>query len=281
MLRRWMTVLAVVGMAVSGAPAATASIAPWHVVYSPSVGASAEVGEPILITGYSYIGEGTPAHVVELTFDEGVTWTEADIYPTGSWRYLFTPTQSGDVTFRMRGWYNGELGDVSEPRTFHVGTPGSLAPINCPCTFRESESPHNDIDPVPVELGVRFAVDRPGWLNGVTFQRGMYRGPVTIRVWGPGGTLLHEHAEPTSTTGYTSAAINPPVQAQPGTDYVVSYYTPEGGYQASENYYTGTLFHAPYIVRAGAGVYRYGEGGGFPTDTWYHSNYTIYPSFVS
>jgi hypothetical protein len=102
-------------------------------------------------------------------------------------------------------------------------------PISCPCTFRESESPHNEIDPVPVELGVRFAVDRPGWLNRVTFQRGMYRGPVTIRVWGPGGTL----------------------------------------------------FHAPYIVRADAGVYRYGEGGGFPTDTWHHSNYTIYPSFVS
>lgn len=280
-LLRWMAVLAVVSLAVFGAPAAMASNPPWHVVYSPSLGASAEAGQPVLITGYSYIGEGSPAHGVELTFDDGVTWAEADIYSNGSWRYLFTPIQSGDVAFRMRGWYNGALGDISPPRTFHVGTPGSLAPISCPCTFRESEFPHDDIDPVPVELGVRFAVDRPGWLNGVTFRRGTYRGPVTIRVWGPGGTLLHEHIEPAATTGYTSAAINPPVQAQPGTDYVVSYYTPEGGYQASENFYTGTLFHAPYIVRAGAGVYRYGEGGGFPTDTWYHSNYTIYPSFVS
>ncbi|MBP2326728.1 hypothetical protein JOF56_007113 [Kibdelosporangium banguiense] len=280
-LLRWTAVLAVLTLAVFGAPAAMASTAPWHVVYSPSVGARAEVGEPVLITGYSYIGEGTPADSVELTFDGGVTWAEADIYWNGSWRYLFTPTQPGDIAFNMRGWYKGQLGDVSPPRTLHVGTPGSLAPVVCPCNFREYEAPRNEIDPLPVELGVRFAVDRPSWLYGVTFQRGTYRGPVTIRVWGPGGTLLHEQDEPASTTGYTSVTIAPSVPLQPGADYVVSYYTPEGGYQASENYYTGTLFHAPFIVRADAGVYHYGEGGGFPTDTWYQSNYTIYPAVMA
>jgi hypothetical protein len=261
-----------------GTPAAAAA-APWSGFYSPSAGSRAEVGEDVLITGYAYLGEGTPADKVELTFDEGATWVDVD--GLGSWRYLLTPTEPGDITFRVRAWYNGNAGDTSPQRTLHVGTPGSVAPVTCPCAFREYEFPRDDPDTLPVELGVRFAVDRPGHLNAVTFERGAYRGPVTVRVWGPGGTLLHEHVEAPPTSGRTDAPINPPVPVQPGADYVVSYYTPEGGYRASEDFYIGTLFHAPYIVRADAGVYHYGEDGGFPADSWNHSNYTIYPYFVS
>ncbi|MEO6082094.1 MAG: DUF4082 domain-containing protein, partial [Umezawaea sp.] len=280
-LSRWTAVLAVVALIVFGAPAAKASIYLWFVVYSPSAGARAEVGEPVLITGYAYWGEGTAADRVELTFDVGATWVDGDINSVGSWYYLFTPTQSGDVTFHMRGWYKGDLGDPSSSYTLHVGTPGSLAPVSCQCTFNGFKSSYNDVDTQPVELGVRFAVDRPGWLNRLRFQRGTYRGEVTIRVWGPGGVLLHEQVEPPATDTYVYRTINPPVQVEPNADYVVSYYTPEGGYQSSEESYTGTLFQAPFIVRADAGVYRYGEGGGFPTSTWNHSNYAIYPYLVS
>lgn len=279
-LSRWTAVLAAITLVVFGAPAALASVGPWFVVYSPSAGASAEVGEPVLITGYAYVGEGTPADRVELTFDDGATWTDGDINGVGSWHYLFTPTQTGDVTFHLRGWYNGTLGDPSSPHTVHVGTPGSLAPVSCPCTFTEHKPPQNDIDTLPVELGVRFAVDRPGRLTGFRFQRGTYRGAVTVRVWGSGGTLLHEHVVAPTTDGQTYGTFNLPVPVQPNVDYVVSYYTPAGGYRASEDHYTGTLFRAPYVVRADAGVYRYGEGGGFPTNTWNHSNYTIYPYFT-
>jgi hypothetical protein len=279
-LLRWTAVVAAITLTVSGTPAANADTPPWSGFHSPSEGSRAEVGETVLITGYAYLGEGTPADKVELTFDEGATW--ADVDGLGSWRYLLTPTQPGDITVRVRAWYNGNLGDTSPPRTLHVGTSSPILPVNCQwgCTFREYEFPQDDIDRLPVELGVRFAVDRPGRLNAVTFERGAYRGAVTIRVWGQGGILLHEHVEPPTTSGRTNATIDPPVQVQPGTDYVVSYYTPEGGYRATENFYIGTLLHAPYIVRADAGVYRYGEGGGFPTDTWNHSNYTIYPYFV-
>ena len=100
-------------------------------------------------------------------------------------------------------------------------------------------------------------------------------------MWGPGGALLHEQIVPPTTLIQAMVAIDPPVPVQPGADYVVSYYTPEGGYRVTEDFYIGTLFHAPYIVRADAGVYRYGEGGGVPTDTWNHSNYTIYPYIVN
>jgi hypothetical protein len=282
-LSRWTAVLAAVALVVFGAPAAMAMAtrAPWFVVYSPSAGARAEVGEPVLITGYAYVGEGTAAHGVEVTFDGGETWADGDVNSVGSWYYLFTPTQPGDVTFQMRGRYNGELGDPSSVYTLHVGTPGSLAPISCPCTFYGHKTAYNDYDTRPVELGLRFAVDRPGSVNRLMVQRGTYGGEITIRVWGPGGVLLHEQVEPPSAGTYMYRTINPPVRVQPNVDYVISYYTPEGGYQSSEESYTGTLFQAPFIVRPDAGVYRYGEGGGFPTNTWNHSSYAIYPYFVS
>ena len=44
--------------------------------------------------------------------------------------------------FKWRRWWdfsNGALGDIRPPRTFHVGTPGSLAPIGCPCTSLGSQ----------------------------------------------------------------------------------------------------------------------------------------------
>lgn len=72
-----------------------------------------------------------------------------------------------------------------------------------------------------------------------------------------------------------------PVPVEPDRDYVISYYTPQGGYAMSENYFTGTLVQAPFTAphdgTRGAGVYRY--GGGFPTDSRHDSTYWVQPEF--
>ncbi|TCO50634.1 DUF4082 domain-containing protein [Actinocrispum wychmicini] len=279
-LSRWAAVVVAVTLTVFGAPAAVADPQPWSVVNSPTDGMRAEVGETVLITGFSYLGEGTPADRAELTFDDGATWIELD--DGGQWRYPLTPTEPGDITFRVRAWYQGMVGGTTAPRTLHVGTSGSLPPVECRfgCTFHVLQSPQDDTDTQAVELGVRFAVDRPGRLSEVRFERGAYRGPVTVRIWGPDGTLLHEQVEPVPNGGITLATINPPLPVQPGVDYVASYYTPAGGYRSQENYFTGSLLEAPFIVHADAGVYHYGDGGGFPTDSWNHSTYTVQPFFV-
>jgi hypothetical protein len=281
-LSRWTAVVATLILTVLGAPAAVADDSPPFTSFiAPTDGMYAEVGEPVLITGAGLTPEGHPATKVELTFDDGASWVDVD-WPTWPWRYVITPGQPGDITFRARAWVYDTLGETSPPRTLHVGTSGPLAPVNCTpgCSLGTVTSPlpHDDSDAQPVELGVRFAVDRPERLTRVSFKRGTYVGPLTIRVWGPDGTLLREQVEPYSAPGTDLfPAINPPVLLQPNVDYVVSYYTPEGGYQVNEDYYIGTLLHAPFIARADAGVYHYGQGGGFPTDTWGHSNYTIYP----
>src|ERR1051326_4626172 len=116
-LARWTAVLAAVVLTVFGTPAAAAQTPPWSGFTSPSEGAAAAVGESVLITGYAYLGEGTPADRGELTFDGGTTWVDvADGLGTGAWRYLVTPAEPGDITFQVRAWYNGNVGDTSPPR---------------------------------------------------------------------------------------------------------------------------------------------------------------------
>ncbi len=279
-LSRWVAVGVAVAVSVFGAPAAGASLGPWSDFIAPTPDGRVEVGETVLLMGYAYLGEGTPADVTELSLDDGATWFEADGRP-GAWRYLLTPTEPGDITMRVRAWYNGNLGDTSPARILHVGTPAPLPPISCviTCTFWGNEAPQDDTDTAPVELGTRFSVDRPGQLTGVTFERGAYRGPVTIHLWAADGTLLREQTAPALIGGRTDAPFTPAVAVQPGTEYIVSYYTPAGGYRSTEDHFTGTMIRAPFIARADAGVYHY--GGGFPADSWNHSSYTIYPFFVS
>ncbi|MEV6713646.1 DUF4082 domain-containing protein [Lentzea sp. NPDC051208] len=62
-----------------------------------------------------------------------------------------------------------------------------------------------------------------------------------------------------------------------GTEYVVSYYTPAGGYKATENYFIGNLAQTLFKIPVNAGVYSY--SGGFPADTWFGGNYGIEPVF--
>ncbi|TCO49762.1 DUF4082 domain-containing protein [Actinocrispum wychmicini] len=282
-LSRWTAVVATLTLTVFGAPVAAADDSPFSSIYTPTDGVRAEVGEPVLLTGGSIMPNGTAAERVELTFDDGATWIGID-WPTLPWHYLLTPTQPGDITFRARGWFGDTVGETSPPRTFRVGTGSPLGPANCDlgCFYTSSAFPHNEPDTDPVELGVRFTVDRPLRLNAAYLVRGTYQGPITVRVWGPDGTLLHEHVD--SVRGewpaLLSAPIDPPVPLQPNVDYVVSYYTPQGGYRQNEDFFIGTLLSETFTFRADAGVFHYGEGGGFPTDTWGHSNYAIFPHVI-
>lgn len=280
-LPRWTAVVATLTLSMLGAPAAVADDSlPFVNFHTPTDGMYAQVGEPVVLTGSGLTREGHPATKVELTFDGGATWIDVG-WPTWPWRYLVTPTEPGDITFRARAWVHDTLGETSAPRTLHVGTSGPLAPADCTpgCSLGSiGRASREDSDTQPVELGVRFAVDRPERLTGVSIKRGTYTGPITVRVWGPGGTLLREQTEPSSAPGTDLfPRINPPIPLRPNVDYVVSYYTPDGGYRVVEDHYVGTLLWAPFIARTDAGVYRYGNGGGFPTDTFAHSDYAVYP----
>ena len=66
---------------------------------------------------------------------------------------------------------------------------------------------------------------------------------------------------------------------QPGTTYVISYYTPTGHYSVDGNFFSSNLVNGSLVAPSsgssgGNGVYRYGASG-FPTATYNSGNYWV------
>ncbi|PWK80775.1 molybdenum-dependent oxidoreductase-like protein [Lentzea atacamensis] len=242
----------------------------------PSEGVSVPLNEPLLVIGDAYNGEAGGVIQVDVTTDDGATWTSIDTQ--SYWSLVITPTTPGPLTIKARAHTASTVGPVQSLRTIHVS--GTTLPPLSGETFlmlpRTQQPVVKDIDDQAVELGLRITVDRPGSLVGVHLRHGNYTGPVTARVWSSNGTLLAEQAVPGAVYGQR-VTFNTPVPVAPGNEYVVSYYTPSGGYVSTENYFTGNLVQTPFRTPVNAGVYRY--GGGFPTDTWNSSNYWLMPIF--
>ncbi|ROP35148.1 DUF4082 domain-containing protein [Saccharothrix texasensis] len=256
------------------------------VIGTPTTGAAAEVGVPVLVTGLSITPTTVAITATELTFDGGATWVTAEVLRDHDpsrvdWRYVYTPEQAGDVVVAGRVVTASGAGPTGVPAVIHVDGAAVAQPVDCATRcelgtyYKEAV---DDPDQSPVEVGTRFRVDRPGQLLGASLGRGSYRGPITLRLWSETGVLLAE--TPWDHPGLMAQIDFPtPVPVEPGHDYVVSYYTPQGGYATSEDFFVGTLVRAPFIVPPGAGVYHYGDGGGFPTETWHDSTYWVLPEF--
>ncbi|GAA1292981.1 DUF4082 domain-containing protein [Saccharothrix xinjiangensis] len=263
---------------------------PSAAVFTPTTRAGVEVGVPLLVTGSSF--STTPEAVVatELTFDGGATWvtTERVRVLPGSrtdWRHTHTPRVAGDLTIAARAVTAAGAGATGPAVTVHVGGATVPQPLNCPvrCEFVSHHAPEvDDTDTSPVEVGVRVRFDRPGLVLGASLLRGAHRGPIALRMWSGDGGLLAER-EWDHPGRMAEIDFPTPVPVEPGRDYVVSYYTPQGGYATSEHYFTGTVVRAPFTAphdgTHGAGVYRYGVGGGFPIDSWHDSTYWVQPEF--
>jgi uncharacterized protein DUF4082 len=248
---------------------------------SPLTAASVDIGTPVLLAGVAVNGEAGGVVSVEVSFDEGETWEQAE-YADETWSYLFTPTESGTVRIYSRASTNNTVGVVNGPVVLHVGEPGPVTPITGERLFSLPSLPGkpqiNEADEQPVEVGVCTRFDQSGHITGAIIYRGFYKGPVTLRAWGPDGTLLGEQAAGSAVYAQR-IMFNTPVPAVAGTDYIVSYYTPSGGYAQTEEYFTGAVIRAPFTAPPAAGVYHYGIDGGFPTNTWHNANYWVTPLF--
>jgi hypothetical protein len=146
-----------------------------------------------------------------------------------------------------------------------------------------------DSDNSAVELGMKFRSDVAGQVTGIRFYKGSGNtGTHVGHLWTLSGTLLGTVTFSGETaTGWQSATLGTPVTVTAGTTYVVSYYAPVGRYAADSGYFAGSgvdngPLHALKDGTDGAnGLYRYGAGGGFPTDTWQSSNYWVDVTFKS
>ena len=165
-------------------------------------------------------------------------------------------------------------------------TAASPPPSGCPCTlFASTARPVTaaSTDRKAVEVGVRFRADVDGLVTGVRFYKGTGNtGTHLGRLWSNTGTQLASATFSGETTsGWQQVNFATPVRVTAGTTYVASYYAPVGRYSEDEGYFaTAGVDRAPLHAPADAvgapnGVYRYGNGGGFPASTYASTNYWV------
>src|SRR5262249_25899292 len=156
----------------------------------------------------------------------------------------------------------------------------------CPCTiWGDADAPAvtSAFDTTPVELGVRFQAATPGVITGIRFYKGSGNtGVHTGRLWTDTGTLLGTVVFTNETpTGWQTAAFETPIPIAAGTSYVASYYAPQGGYAFDFDYFSAAnVDRHPLVALQDAwgapnNVYRYGDGGIFPTDSYGAANYWV------
>ncbi|MEU8241822.1 DUF4082 domain-containing protein [Actinoplanes missouriensis] len=140
-----------------------------------------------------------------------------------------------------------------------------------------------DPETAAVELGMRFRSDVAGTVTGVRFYKGSGNtGTHLGRLWSAAGTQLGTVTfSGESATGWQTATFATPISITANTTYIVSYYAPVGRYAADTGYFASTgvgngPLHALQDGADGAnGLYRYGSGGGFPSNTWQSANYWV------
>lgn len=134
-----------------------------------------------------------------------------------------------------------------------------------------------------VELGVKFKSAVNGKVLGIRFYKGLQNsGTHTGSLWTTEGTLLATGTFKNETsTGWQQLLFIDPVVIQANTVYVVSYYTPVGNYIFLPNFFTHKSISNSFLTALSSdedgpnGVFKYGPGGIFPTDSFNNTNYWV------
>jgi phosphodiesterase/alkaline phosphatase D-like protein len=210
-------------------------------------------------------------------------------YNQGTFTETFTP--SGPLSLAttyaatIAGVQDVSGNPMAAPVTFNLSTP------SCPCSFWNDQTIPaipSQPDTTSVEVGMHFQTHVDGDITGIRF----YQGPANTgthvgNLWSSTGQNLASVTIPPSSGGWQTAAFSPAVYVQPGTDYVISYHAPVGGYSVNNGYFgsittdVGPLkAPASVITNAGTianGVFLY-SAGGFPTNPT-GTNYWVDPIF--
>ncbi len=252
-------------------------LAPITTITSPAASATISAGTEITITGTATEAGGGIVAGVEVSTDGGATWNRAT--GTTSWSRAWTASGSGTVNIQARAF--DDSGNIESPGSNVAVT--ITAGQACPCTIwapTAVPADPDDLDPAAVEVGTRFRSDAAGYITGIRFYKAVANtGTHTGRLWTNNGTLLATVTFTNETaSGWQQATLPNAVPITANTTYVVSYHAPNGHYTGSDNFFTNSLDRPPlHGLRSGVdgsnGVYRYGSGGVFPTDTYLAEGY--------
>ena len=174
----------------------------------------------------------------------------------------------------------------------NIGTAASVtftaAAQACPCSvFTPSTTGVQENDTSAVELGVKFRSDSAGFVTGIRFYKTAGNtGTHTGRLWTTAGASLGTVTfSGESATGWQEATFDAPIAIDANTTYVVSYHTTSGFYATGTSFAAAGVDNPPLHALQGGvdgpnGVYQYGAGGVYPTETFGSSNYLVDVVFV-
>jgi hypothetical protein len=136
-------------------------------------------------------------------------------------------------------------------------------------------------DPNPVELGLKFQASSNGQITGIRFYKGAANtGTHVGDLWTTDGTLLATATFTNETaSGWQQVSFANPITITAGTTYIASYHT-NGNYAADPNLLASAVTNGPLTAPSssssgGNGVYAYGSGSLFPTNTYNSTSYGV------
>ena len=216
-------------------------------------------GLPLSITGVSNPIDGT------VTYDASTQTV------------TFVPSTAGAASFTY-SVTDGLGGTASAGVSITVNNPATAQTL-----FSTSDTPAivTASDNNSVELGVKFQPLTNGTITDIRFYKGPQNtGTHVADLWTATGTLLASATFTNeSASGWQQVKLSSPVNVTAGTTYVVSYHT-SGNYSADGNYFAtahtnGSLTAPASSTSGGDGLYAYGTGALFPTNTYNATNYWV------
>ena len=261
------------------------TVSPVSIISTPVNGTSLPANEIVNINGTASDASGI--NRVELSIDGGNTWETTS--GTTNWSYTFFPTANGPLTIKTRAIDNvgnAELpGTVPSSNAVSVTLTGNVRYF-CPCKiFTAIQLPQvsNQRDNMTgIVVGTRFRPIVNGTISALRFYKGAGNTGTHIgQLWTSTGTLLAEAVFTNETVfGWQQVSLITPVAVTAGTDYVVSYFSSEGFYSLSFNFFASGMVNGPLMAPADGdggnnGLYKYDTEPSFPDQTYGKQNYFV------
>jgi hypothetical protein len=135
----------------------------------------------------------------------------------------------------------------------------------------------------PVELGFKFRSDSNGYVSGIRFYKHAANTGVHIgNLWSSSGQLLATATFTNETSsGWQEVRFSTPVAVTANSVYVASYHANGGHFSVDRDYFASSganngVLHALQDGESGSnGVYAYGSGSTFPTNSYQRSHYWV------
>lgn len=135
-----------------------------------------------------------------------------------------------------------------------------------------------------IQLGMKFQVSSSGYIIGGRFWKDVGNiGIHTAQLYDSSGTLLASEQYVNETdSGWQEQLFSTPVLVSANTTYITSYYSGDGYYSVTSQYFTSDITRTPITAldgngstTNGNGVYKYTNAPILPNDSYNDSNYWV------